>query len=275
MVKVGFLGPKGTFSQQALVAFMGNNNFEGVEFTSIPSILQAVAQNTVGEAIVPMENSIEGGINATIDMLSAESCLYIKNEFILHVEQNLLSLAGTSINNITRVLSHPQPIGQCSKYINNILGNAVISFTSSTAAAAAEVRSGVNGLAAIGPKLAGDIYGLEILASGIQDDDNNFTRFVIVSKSDSPRTGKDKTSIVFSTDDKPGSLYRVLDILNLWDINMMRIESRPAKNMLGRYIFFVDIEGHRQDPDVRDALSMIERKSSYFRILGSYPAHKV
>lgn len=275
MVKVGFLGPKGTFSQQALVAFMGNNNFEGVEFTSIPSILQAVAQNTVDEAMVPMENSIEGGINATIDMLSAESCLYIKNEFILHVEQNLLSLAGTSINNITRVLSHPQPIGQCSKYINNILSNAVISFTSSTAAAAAEVRSGVNGLAAIGPKLAGDIYGLEILASGIQDDDNNFTRFVIVSKSDSPRTGKDKTSIVFSTDDKPGSLYRVLDILNLWDINMMRIESRPAKNMLGRYIFFVDIEGHRQDPDVRDALSMIERKSSYFRILGSYPAHKI
>jgi prephenate dehydratase len=119
-------------------------------------------------------------------------------------------------------------------------------------------------MAAVGSVAAAKVYDLEVCAEGIQDGDNNSTRFVVLSKEDCMRTGNDKTSIVFSTDDKPGSLYRILDIFNLWDINMTRIESRPAKNQLGRYIFFVDIHGHIEDEDVKSALIMVRRKTSFY-----------
>ena len=123
----------------------------------------------------------------------------------------------------------------------------------------------------LGSSIASKEYGLKILKNNIQDNDNNFTRFVVISSTDNKRTGKDKTSLVFSTDNKPGSLYRILEIFNLWDINMTRIESRPAKKQLGQYIFFVDIEGHKDDDDVKDALMMVKRKTSFFKLLGSYP----
>jgi len=142
--------------------------------------------------------------------------------------------------------------------------------TNSTVEAAMEVAKGDGTLAAIASVAAAKVYGLSVLDTGIQDGDNNMTRFVIVSKTDAERTGNDKTSVVFSTENKPGSLYTVLDIFNLWDINMTRIESRPSKKQLGRYIFFVDIKGHREDQDLKDALTMVKRKTSFFKLLGSY-----
>jgi prephenate dehydratase len=126
-------------------------------------------------------------------------------------------------------------------------------------------------MAAIGSGVAAKVYGLEIAASGIQDNDNNLTRFVVLSKKSSEKASNNKTSIVFSTEDKPGSLYRILDIFGLWDINMTRIESRPAKNELGKYIFFVDLKGHIDDDELKDALTMVMRKTSFYKFLGSYP----
>jgi prephenate dehydratase len=144
----------------------------------------------------------------------------------------------------------------------------------STSRAAQRVIEADGTYAAITSRTAAKINGLDILENNIQDMENNHTRFIVISKQMGERTGSDKTSIVFSTDNKPGSLYRILDIFSLWDINMSRIESRPSKNALGQYIFFIDIDGHIEDQDVYDALIMVQRKTSFYRFIGSYPAFK-
>ena len=272
MLKIGFLGPKGTFSQEALLEYVGDNKtYKAVEFTTIGDLLLAVQSKIVDEAVVPMENSLEGAVNATLDMLATEVNIKIKSELTLAIRQNLLVRENTEVKDIRYILSHPQAIGQCRKYLNKNFPDAYIKYVYSTAAAAEEVAKGSGDSAAIGSMAAARVYGLKVIARGIQDGNTNLTRFVVVSTEDSARTGRDKTSIVFSTEDKPGSLYRILDIFNLWDINMTRIESRPAKNQLGRYIFFIDVLGHRDDEDLADALRMVKRKTSFYKFLGSYP----
>lgn len=275
MLKIGFLGPRGTFSEEAVKAYTrGKGQYIECDYNIMSEILQAVQNGEIDEGIVPIENSLEGAVNVTLDMLAAEADLKIKAEEVIAIKQNLLVKKGTGIKDIKYLLSHPQPVGQCRKYINATLSGAEVKLVYSTSEAAIQVAEGGKDLAAIGSTAAAEAYGLDILAQGIQDGDNNFTRFVIVAKEDSQKTGSDKTSIVFSTEDKPGSLYAVLEIFNLWDINMVRIESRPAKNQLGRYIFFVDIIGHRDDDDIRDALTMIKKKTSFFKFLGSYPVFR-
>lgn len=272
MLRIGYLGPKGTFSEEALFEYAKRiPDYIELEYSTIRDLLFAVQNGEVDEAIAPIENSIEGAVNVTMDMLASEVDVKIKAEVVIAVRQNLLVRKGTGFSDITCILSHPQGIGQCIKYLHTNFPNTRIKYVYSTAAAAEEVAKGDIHTAAIGSVAAARAYQLDVLAHAIQDGDNNFTRFVVVSSSDSERTGCDKTSIVFSTEDKPGSLYRILDIFNLWDINMTRIESRPAKNRLGKYIFFVDINGHRDDKDVKDALTMVERKTSYYKFLGSYP----
>ena len=273
MLKIGFLGPKGTFSHEAMREYVKKSDCEynACDFTSISDILIAVQNEEIDEAIVPIENSLEGAVNVTLDMLAFDVDLKIKAEEVIAVKQNLLVKKGTKLENIKYILSHPQPIGQCIKYINGNFPGAKTKFVYSTAGAAQEVAEGNGDMAAIGTIAAAEVYGLDVMAKGIQDGNENFTRFVIIGKKDSPKTGEDKTSIVFSTENQPGSLYRVLDIFSLWDINMARIESRPAKNKLGKYIFFVDIIGHKDDADVADALTMVKRKTSFFKFLGSYP----
>lgn len=276
MVKIGFLGPKGTFSHEALKAYTINNtDYRPYDFSSIPDILNAVQSREIDEAIVPIENSLEGAVNATLDMLAFDVSLKIKAELVIAVKANILVKPGAKRENIKYILSHPQPLGQCRKYISANFPNAQVKSVYSTAGAAEEVSLGVGDSAAIGSLVSAEEYGLEILARNIQDGNNNFTRFVVVAHEDAVRSGQDKTSIVFSTEDKPGSLYRVLDIFSLWDINMSRIESRPAKDQLGKYIFFVDIIGHKEDQDIADALTMIKRKTSFFKFLGSYPACRI
>ena len=276
MVRLGFLGPKGTFSYEALKVYTNKDtDFIAVDYSSIPDIILAVQSGEIDEAVVPIENSLEGAVNATLDIMAADVDLMIKAEVVIAVKQNILVKKDTKKQDIKYILSHPQPIGQCRKYLSKEFQDAEIRYVYSTAGAAEEVAGGSGDSAAIGSATAAEVYGLDILEYGIQDGNNNLTRFVVISKGDSPRTGSDKTSIVFSTDDKPGSLYRVLEIFNLWDINMSRIESRPAKNQLGKYIFFIDINGHREDQDVKDALTMIKRKASFFKFLGSYPVCEI
>jgi prephenate dehydratase len=279
MRKVGFLGPLGTFSHEAFMKYAGSSRTEaGVlqhdarPFSSIQEMILAVGGREIDEAVVPIENSIEGAVNATMDMMSAaELDLKIRAELVIPIRENLLVKPGFGVGDIKAVLSHSQALGQCRNYIEKNLKGTVTKVTNSTALAAEEAAASAGDIAAIGSEAAAKVYGLEIAARDIQDVENNFTRFVVIGAEDSPRTGNDKTSVVFSTDDNPGSLYKVLGIFNLLDINMSRIESRPAKNQLGRYIFFVDVIGHREDENIKDALTMVRRKSSFFRILGSYP----
>lgn len=276
MARLGFLGPRGTFSQEAAEGYVkGKQEYACVEYATITDLILAVQTGAIDEAIVPMENSLEGAVNATMDMLVGDSDIMIKAEIVIPIRQNLLIDGQTPVRELKYILSHPQGVGQCRNYIAKHFPEAEIVYVHSTAAAAEAVAKGREQAAAIGAAAAAEVYGLKILASDIQDGNNNMTRFVVLSKGDAVKTGNDRTSIVFSTDDRPGSLYRVLDIFNLWDINLTRIESRPAKNQLGSYIFFVDIEGHREDEDVRDALTMVRKKVSYYKFLGSYPAHRM
>jgi prephenate dehydratase len=275
MTRIGYLGPKGTFSHEAMKKYTGQLPYASVDYPSIPDIFAAMQSGQIDEAIVPIENSIEGAVSATMDMISQESGPMIKAEMVIPVREHLLAKKGTDISKIRYVISHPQPLGQCRKFLSEKLPYALTKASYSTAAAAEEVAAGSGDMAAIGSGTAAEVYGLEIIQEDIQDHKNNLTRFIVLGRNDAPRTGNDKTSLLFSTEDKPGSLYRILDIFNLWDINMTRIESRPAKNMLGRYVFFVDILGHREDEDLRDALTMVKRKTSFLKILGSYPISSV
>lgn len=272
MLKIGFLGPKGTFSQEVLLEYKkGEKDFVECAFNTFGEIINAVNNDEIDEGIVPIENSLEGAVNATLDTLATDVDLLIKAEVAIEVKQNLLVRKGTNIENIKYIISHPQPIGQCRKYLETNFNHAEIRFIYSTAEAARQVAECDFNMAAIGSLTAAKVYGLDIIAEGIQDSKNNYTRFVVVSKTAAAKAKNNKTSIVFSTEDKPGSLYRILDIFNLWDINMTRIESRPAKDKLGNYIFFVDLKGHIEDDDVRDALTMVKRKTSFYKFLGSYP----
>lgn len=276
-MKVGYLGPAGTFSQQAAEMYREVGDFTYSEditlipYPSIPEVISGADNGEIDEAVVPVENSIEGPVNVTLDMLAWDVALKIKREILVPVEHHLMVRRGT--NKINTILSHPQAIGQCRKFLDKNFSNILIQYTYSTSQAAQQVaREDVNcGYASISARKAAEEYGLEILHQGIQDHSNNVTRFIVLAGKDGNNTGKTKTSLVFSTQNQPGSLYRILDILTLWDINMTRIESRPAKDCLGQYIFFVDIEGHREEHDVKDALTMIQRKTSFFKLLGSYP----
>ena len=271
---IGFMGPQGTFSHEAVEAYVQGRTYTLKDFFSIPEVLNALKNNDIDEAIVPIENSLEGAINVTMDFLAKEDGVYIVDELIIPINLNLLTKEDTTAEDIAVILSHPQPLGQCRNYLNSRFPNVVQLEENSTSRAAQKVVESDGTYAAVASNISAKVYGLKIMASKIQDFENNSTRFVIISKELRKRTGSDKTSIVFSTDNKPGSLYRILDIFSLWDINMTRIESRPAKEVLGRYIFFIDIDGHIDDQDISDALTMIQRKTSFYKFIGSYPVFK-
>ncbi len=270
MDTIGYLGPKGTFSEQAAL-YCGNTSVL-TPYPTITDVLLAVEAGEVQKGVVPIENSIEGAVNTTLDMLMFDVNLAIQAEIVIPIEHHLLVNVGTKIEEITHVLSHIQALGQCRKCIHGICPSASLVSTSSTAEGAKKVAEEGKNWAAVGTKLSADTYGLTILRSNIQDQHQNETRFIVVGKEDVPYQQGCKTSLAFSTanTNRPGELYKVLDIFALWDLNMTKIVSRPAKNGLGEYVFFVDLEGHREQEDLKDALRMVQRKTSFFKMMGSY-----
>ena len=271
-MKVGYLGPAGTYCQEAMDMFgLIKGDYKPIEFSTIYDALDAVSTKRTDYAVVPIENSIEGSVNITLDVLAENSELKMSGEIILPIKHTLLAKKGTSIDDIELIISHPQALAQCGKYLYKNYPGIETRATLSTAQGAREVAESHGKWAAIGNVKSAKVYNLEVLKESIQDGVSNATRFVAASLEDCAKTGNDKTSIVFSSEDRPGSLYRILDIFNLWDINLTKIESRPAKNELGKYIFFVDIQGHKDEENISDALIMVNRKTSFFRILGSYP----
>ena len=242
-----------------------------IPYCTIPAVLESVANGECSFGVVPIENSIEGPVGITLDSLAHKFDLKIYKEIIIPINQNLIVNPGCKMEDISDVYSHAQALAQCQEYVraNNIQPHYAIS----TARAAKDII-GDKSKAAIGNSKVVELYGLEILESNIQDADNNATRFVVVSKNDHEITGKDKTSIIFSIyEDKPGGLYKILGIFQKNNINLTKIESRPSKKGLGKYLFFVDFNGHRKEEVIQDIFEEIDDNTYFLKILGSYPEY--
>ena len=265
--QVGYLGPEGTFSQEAVLKITDNNTINK-PYPNILSIFEALEDNKIDEAVVPIENSTEGSVVITLDALTRHN-LKIKGELELPIRQNLLVQKGKTLDDINVICSHQQAIDQCRHYINRL--NKQVHAMPSTANAARYVTE-LSAAAVIGNEILSDKYNLEIIAHDIQDYSNNVTRFVILGKEDINKpTGNDKTSIVISLkNDNPGSLYEILYEFAKENINLTKIESRPSKQGMGKYLFFIDIVGHRLDPKIKNTLTIVEGKVNMFKILGSY-----
>lgn len=273
-VKYGYLGPKGTYSEEALELFLKGEAIECVAYPSIDQVIRAVADGEISRGLVPFENSIEGTVNLTIDLLAADTNLKIVGEVILPIKHHLMAKKNVSRENIQLIVSHPQAIAQCRKYISQKYSLVEVKEVNSTAEAALMASQGEGGIAAIGNERAAKNYELGVIDSDIQDCQDNQTRFVIVSKEDGPKPVKAKTSLIISITDRPGGLYQILREFAVANINLTRIESRPAKTNLGDYLFFVDFLGAVQDPAVEKCLDAIQDIAASLRILGSYQVWK-
>jgi len=246
-----------------------------VPLPSIAAVGSAVASGALEEGVVPIENSLEGAVNDTLDLLIRESLLRIRRELILPVEHCLMVRSGAVAEEIQVVISHPQALGQCREYIERRFPKASVMAALSTAAAVEQMKVSQVPAAAIAPRRAAELYGAEIIDEGIQDRPNNVTRFVVLARDDHPRTGRDKTSLCFSfAEDIPGQLYGVLKEFADRDINLAKIESRPTKDGLGRYMFLIDLEGHKQDAMIAEAISLLQARVSICKIFGSYPRYE-
>jgi len=269
-MKIGILGPSGTFSEKA--AKQWNREAELKFFNDIFDTVEALLKDEVDISIVPIENSLEGSITLTLDLLM-EHQLTITGEVIVQIENYLLSKGD--VRDIKVIVSHPQPLAQCRRYIkNNFKGIEVRSAPSTSHAARLAGES--KDIAAIGSKELAQMYGLNILGDNIQDVSENFTRFIVIGKQISHPTGDDKTSIIVSPDkNMPGALYAILGEFANRGIDLTKIESRPTKKVLGDYLFYIDIKGHMEDRIIKDALLNVKKKAGMMKILGSYPEAKL
>lgn len=270
--RVGYLGPQGTFADEALRTQPDLVADEAVPLRSVPHVISAVESGDVDLGLIPLENSVEGSVTVTLDMLAFDTDLLIQREVDLPVVLCLGARPGTRLDDVTTVLSHPNPLGQARMWLGRKLPDAVTRVTNSTAEAAQEVaRSKKAGLAVITNQGAIDRYGLAVLASEIEDHPSE-TRFVVVGHGIPARTGHDKTSVVcFQREDRPGSLLAILQEFAARAINLTKLESRPAKSGLGQYCFFIDFEGHVADELVADCLRNVAAKQAEVKFLGSYP----
>ncbi|MGH9185190.1 MAG: prephenate dehydratase [Acidimicrobiales bacterium] len=275
MTRVGFLGPPGTFTEQALLTQDDLAAAELVEFPSIPDVLAATEAGDIDLGFVAIENSIEGTVNLTLDTLAFETDLLIQREVDLSIQLNLLASPGTRLADVKTVLSFPHATAQCRGFLAKELPGVVTVATNSTAEAARTTGERAEpGVAAIGTALAAGMYGLEVLASDIEDHPENQTRFVAVARQGIPApTGHDKSTVViFQKTDQPGSLLSILQEFAARAINLTKLESRPTKRGLGHYCFIVDLEGHIADELVADCLRDVRSKQADVKFLGSYPA---
>jgi prephenate dehydratase len=271
--RVGFLGPHGTFAEEALRSQPDLAAGEAVPFRDVPHVITAVEKGDVDLGIVPIENSIEGSITVTLDTLAFDTELLVQREVDLPVSLHLCVAPGTKFSDITTVISHPNPLGQTRMWMAEHLPDATTVAANSTAEAAKQVaKSRKHGLASIGTRQGAANAGLEILASEIEDHPENQTRFVLVGYGVPAPTGHDKTSIVcFQRQDRPGSLLAILQEFAARAINITKLESRPTKRDLGEYCFFIDFEGHLDDELVADCLRDLAAKQAKVKFLGSYP----
>jgi prephenate dehydratase len=274
MPRIAFLGPLGTFTEEALLTQEDLAAGDLVPTFSIPEVLAVTERGEVDLGFVAIENAIEGTVNAAIDALAFDHDLLIQREIVIPIHQNLLAAKGTALADVRRVLSMPMATGQVRAWLTANLPDVEVVATNSTAEAARMVGEAEAGTAAIAPAVAAELYGLDVVAAEIEDHPENKTRFVVVAKEGVPApTGHDKTTIVcFQTFDRPGSLLAILQEFAARAINLVKLESRPTKRGLGDYCFLIDLEGHIADELVADCLRDIKAKIADVKFLGSYPA---
>lgn len=265
---VAYLGPEATFSHQAALNLYGQSStYRAAE--TIEEVFGLVEKGICEWGVVPIENSYEGSVNITLDLFY-EYDLKINAEFFLRIRHHLLSKVE-DVTNIKHLYSHPMPIAQCRLWIKDHLAGIPIKEVASTSLAA-RISADESGVAAIGSRLSAQTYELNILEENIEDQPDNVTRFLVIGKTQQEPTGKDKTSLLFFLRHVPGALHRVLEPLAKRNVNLSRIESRPMKTRNWEYLFFVDIDGHKQNRNVSDALKEMEEYCAFMKLLGSYPA---
>ena len=267
---VGYLGPQGTHSEDVCSHFYPKDQWVFQSYGTIDGCIRATANGTITESIVPIENSLEGSINITLDTLAHEVNLFITKEIVWPIHNHLLTKSPDT--EIHTIVSHAQPLAQCRHYLAKHYPHAKLEAVVSTVEAVRIVANGAKNHAAIANMNASKLYDMTVLAADIQDHPHNCTRFVMLGKE--PATyvkGNWKTSIVCKIKgDKPGSLYHLLQELASHHVNLVRIESRPARTELGEYIFFMDMEGSIEETNVRTAITALENKSLWFKNFGSY-----
>ncbi len=266
-MKIGTLGPEGSFSEKASKQW--NNNARLQYYEDIPDTVDALLKGEVDYSIVPVENSIEGSITLTLDLLM-ESELQITGEVIVQINHNLLSKG--SRRDIKIIMSIPQALSQCRKFIKKNFRNVEVRSSLSTSHAA-KLASESKDIAAIASRESAQRYGLDILAENIQDVNENYTRFIVIGKNTPHASGNDKTSIiVYLEKNRPGALYEILSEFANKSIDLTKIESRPTKKLLGDYLFYIDMKGHIEDETIKETLDKVKDKVGMLKILGSYPA---
>jgi prephenate dehydratase len=284
-MRLGYLGPAGTFSEEAVRAATAadGGDAELVSFASIYDTVMAVQDGAIDRALVPIENSLEGGVSATLDALALEAReVEIVGETVLAIRNCLIARGALALDAIEVVVSHPQPLAQCARFLRAELPQASVRATTSTADAVREIAVADAPWAALGPRSAAALYGCRVLREGVDDEPENATRFVWLARPGTPpvvaaEPGAPvawKTSVVFAGagDRAPGWLVRCLSEFAFRGVNLTRIESRPRKGRLGHYLFHVDMDGRADDPSVGDAIAALGRHCEEVRLLGSYPA---
>jgi len=266
-MNIAFLGPEASFSHLAARLHFGESSRYSPQ-TGIARVFDEVEKGSIDWGVVPVENSLEGSVNITLDRLIMTT-LNIRAEIFLRISQCLISSAK-NMTDIKKIYSHPHALAQCQVWLRTNLPNSTLGEVESTAAAAQMVR-GKKNEAAIGSALATHIYGLNLLAEGIEDNSSNMTRFLVIGREESNATGDDKTSLIFATPHSPGSLHRALSSFARRRINLTKIESHPVKERLWEYLFFVDMLGHIKDRQIKSCLQELKEKTTFLKILGSYP----
>jgi prephenate dehydratase len=269
----GFLGPPGTFTQEAVLQVVDPESAELVYYPTVEEVVLAVERGEVARGMVPIENSVEGTVNASIDAIGFETeGLLIEREVILAVRLHLLARAGMSTGTVKEVYSMPHATAQCRRWLRENLPDVKIIAANSTAEAAGRVAYEKADAAAIGPNLAAQLFGLEVIARDVTDHTEAETRFVVVGREPAAPTGRDKTSLIaFIAEDKPGALLEILQEFAGRNINLTKLESRPTKRVLGEYCFFIDLEGHLSEENVAGAIAALEPRLARLKSLGSYP----
>jgi chorismate mutase/prephenate dehydratase len=265
---VAYLGPAGTYSQEAALKHFGGV-VPTVSCGSIDEVFRQVETGAVGHAVVPVENSTEGAVGRTLDLLLTTPAR-VCGEVMLPIRQCFMSKAK-SLASVRKVYSHTQSLAQCQRWLARHLPQAETVAVVSNAEAA-RLAAHERGTGAIASRTAAQLYGLQLLARNIEDEAANTTRFLVIADADSAPSGKDKTSLILATRNVPGAIHDLLTSLAQNGVSMSKLESRPARTGRWEYVFYVDVEGHAQDPNVATALAELERKASMYKNLGSYPA---
>lgn len=275
-MRIAYLGPAGTFTEDALGEAVGTDEYEPLRTATIPDAILAVQRGEAERALVPFENSIEGSVRPTLDALAFETdAVTIVGEHDYRVRVHLIAREGIGVEDVEAVLSHPQPLAQCSHFLREALPGIELRSVSSTAAAVRMVSESSRPWAALGARAAAGLYGCALLREGVEDESDNVTRFVWIAPAGTEPAGAGpwKTSLVFSElgEDHPGALVDALAVFSSRAINLSRIESRPMRQGLGRYMFFCDLEGKLDDEQVATAIAELRTKAESVRILGTYP----